>query len=204
MLAFLGWNPGTEQELFSLEELIQAFSLEKVSKSGAKFNLDKTKWFQQQYMQRADNKLLAENFNKIITKETQKTFDKEYIRQVVSLIKERAIFIDDLWSLGFYFFKAPLEYDIKATKKAWKEGTENIMHVLTTILEDIPDFNSNAIETVIKKWIEEKQLSFGKVLMPFRLSLVGSMQGPHVFDIAAMIGKEETISRINNAIKQLS
>jgi glutamyl-tRNA synthetase len=204
MLAFLGWNPGTEQELFSLEELIQAFSLEKVSKSGAKFNLDKTKWFQQQYMQRADNKLLAENFNKIITKETQKTFDKEYIRQVVSLIKERAIFIDDLWSLGFYFFEAPLEYDVKATKKAWKEGAENIMHVLTTILEDIPDFNSSAIETVIKKWIEENQLSFGKVLMPFRLSLVGSMQGPHVFDIAAMIGKEETISRINNAIKQLS
>ncbi len=204
MLALLGWNPGTEQELFTMPELIAAFSLEKVSKSGAKFNVDKTRWFQHQYMQQADDAMLATEFTKIITEKTGKNFDTSYVKAVVQLIKERAVFIPDLWTLGTYFFIAPTEYDKKAAKKAWKEGTENIMHVLATILEDISEFTAENIENTVKQWITDKQLGFGKVLMPFRLSLVGSMQGPHVFDIAAMIGKEESINRINKAIKQLN
>ncbi len=207
MLAFLGWNPGTEQELFSLDELVQAFSLEKVSKSGAKFDLDKTKWFQQQYMQKADDASLAKLFEPVIhskTRNLSNDADLTYITKVVSLLKERAIFVTDLWDLGHYFFETPKEYDAKAAKKAWKEDTGNLMGEVKEILEEINDFSSENIESNIKNWIKEKELGFGKVLMPFRLSLVGSMQGPHVFDIAAMIGKDESILRIKNAIQQLT
>ena len=204
MLAFLGWNPGTEQEIFSLEELVQAFSLEKVSKSGAKFNLDKTKWFQQQYMQKAENTKLATQFESVIADRVKQFFDEKYIIQVVSMIKERATFVSDFWELASFFFISPFEYDPKASKKAWKEGTTEIMQGLAKVIENTTDFSSENVESEVKKWINEKELSFGKVLMPFRLSLVGSMSGPHVFDIAAMIGKEETLDRIKKAISQLS
>lgn len=200
MLAFLGWNPGTEQEIFSLDELVKAFSLERVSKSGAKFDLDKTKWFQQQYMQQANAEGLAEEFQSIIASEVKQSFDTTYVKKVVSLIKERATFVSDFWNLGHYFFKTPSEYDAKASKKAWKEGTQDIMQNILVILQNTDDFSSENIENKVKAWIKESELGFGKVLMPLRLSLVGSMQGPHVFDIAALIGKEETISRINKAI----
>jgi glutamyl-tRNA synthetase len=208
MLAFLGWNPGTEQEIFSLDELVQSFSLERVSKSGAKFDLDKTKWFQQQYMHTKSNEELVQLFNPLLEQKlggfTFQDFDTTYRTKVISLIKERATFVADFWDLSSYFFQPPSEYDAKATKKAWKEGASNIMHVLATILEDITDFNSENIENTVKAWIKENELNFGKVLMPFRLSLVGSMSGPHVFDIAALIGKDETVGRIEKAIKNLS
>lgn len=204
MLAFLGWNPGTEQELFSLEELVAAFSLERVSKSGAKFDLDKTKWFQQQYMKKADDAKLATQFKSVIANKVKQSFDEKYITQVVTLIKERATFVSDFWELSHFFFVPPSEYDAKAAKKAWKEGTSEIMKNLLLVVENTHSFTNDSIEKNVKEWITERELSFGKVLMPFRLSLVGSMQGPHVFDIAALIGKEETIGRINKAIKHLS
>lgn len=207
MLAFLGWNPGTEQEIFSLEELSKVFSLEKVSKSGAKFDLDKTKWFQQQYMQQADDSMLAELFEKLIKSEVSNPTDYisiSYITKVVALIKERAIFVNDLWDLGHYFFETPKEYNAKAAKKAWKEDTNAIMQEIIEVLQKVENFSSKNIESNVKSWIQEKELGFGKVLMPFRLSLVGSMQGPHVFDIASLIGKDETIFRIQKAIQQLS
>ena len=208
MLAFLGWNPGTEQELFSLEELVQAFSLEKVNKAGARFDLDKTKWFQQQYMHAKSDAELATLFNPIIDSNTGgftfADFDTTYRTKVVSLIKERATFVSDFWELSSYFFIPPTEYDAKAVKKAWKEGTVEIMSGLKEVLENLSDFSTENVETEVKKWIKDSELGFGKVLMPFRLSLVGSMSGPHVFDIASMIGKEETISRIARAIADLS
>jgi len=207
MLAFLGWNPGTEQEFFTLEELVEAFSLEKVSKSGAKFDLDKTKWFQQQYMQQADDEMLANQFKPVIESRVENLtnrVDFSYITKVVSLLKERAVFVADLWDLGHYFFETPKDYDTKAVKKAWKNDTSALMQEAIKVLEDTEDFSSSTIEARIKAWIQENELGFGKVLMPFRLSLVGSMQGPHVFDIAAMIGKEESILRIRKAIQQLS
>jgi len=207
MLAFLGWNPGTEQELFSLEELVQAFSLERVSKSGAKFDLDKTKWFQQQYMQHADAIEVANLFQKEFKDKLNDSDlhhnDISYITKVVSLIKERATFVADLWDLGHYFFKTPTSYDSKAANKAWKGGTTDIMNDLLKIIENTSEFSSENLENKVKEWITQSELGFGKVLMPFRVSLVGSMQGPHVFDIAALIGKEQTILRIQNAIKQL-
>lgn len=208
MLAFLGWNPGTEQELFSLEDLIQTFSLDKVSKSGAKFDLDKTKWFQQQYMQVADDKDLANLFVSVfdtkINDSNGQQSDISYVTKVVSLLKERATFVTDLWDLGHYFFESPTSYEVKAAKKAWKEDTSDLMKNVIDILKDIDSFSSENIEARVKEWIQENELGFGKILMPFRLSLVGSMQGPHVFDIASLIGKEESISRIEKAIQQLS
>jgi len=208
MLAFLGWNPGTEQELFSLDELVDTFSLERVSKSGAKFDLDKTKWYQQQYMKQKSNTELAKLFNPYLEPHlggfSFKDFNQEYRTQVVSLIKERAIFVSDFWDLGSFFFIPPFEYDAKSAKKSWKEGTSEIMQKLMLVIENTHSFTNDSIENNVKEWIKENELSFGKVLMPFRLSLVGSMSGPHVFDIAALIGKEETLGRIKKAINHLS
>lgn len=202
MLALLGWNPGTEQEIFTLDELCKTFTLDRVSKSGAKFSPDKTKWFNQQYMMLKSNDELAELFTiELVEKGIEK--DKEYITKVVSLIKERAIFISDFWNLSNFFFESPAEYDAKASKKNWKEGTPDLMNELIAIIENIEDFNSQKIETIVKEWITSKEIGFGKVMQPFRLSLVGAMKGPHLFDIAKMIGKQATIDRIKNAINKL-
>jgi len=202
MLALLGWNPGTEQEIFSLEELCTVFSLERVSKSGAKFSIDKTKWFNQQYMMQKTNTELAELFTTILIKKGISS-EKNYVKKVVSLIKERATFVADFWELGSFFFETPTEYDPKALKKNWKEDTSELMVELIKILETIEDFNSKNIETVVKKWITSKEIGFGKVMQPFRLCLVGAMKGPHLFDIAEIIGKIATIKRINKAITVL-
>lgn len=202
MLALLGWNPGTEQEIFTLEELCNTFSLERVSKSGAKFNPDKTNWFNQQYMMQKSDSELAELFNAIL-KEKGITSDIKYTTKVVSLIKERATFVTDFWDLSNFFFEAPLQYDEKAAKKNWKEDTPELMKELISVLETIEGFASQNIETIVKEWITSKEISFGKIMQPFRLSLVGAMKGPHLFDIAEMIGKISTIERIHKAIASL-
>ncbi|SNR40808.1 glutamyl-tRNA synthetase [Lutibacter agarilyticus] len=201
-LALLGWNPGTEQELFSIEELSAIFDIGRVNKSGARFDPDKTKWFNQQYMMKKNNAELAELFAEILT-EKGIVVEKEYTEKVVSLIKERATFVADFWDLSNFFFENPTEYDAKASKKQWKEDTPALMQELVAILDGIEDFNSQNIETIVKEWITSKEIGFGKVMQPFRLSLVGAMKGPHLFDIAEMIGKQATIDRINNAITAL-
>ncbi len=205
MLAFLGWNPGTEQELFSLEELIQAFDISKVGKSGAKFDVDKTKWYQHQYLIKKSDEELAELFLKTDShlRGNDKENDLDYITKVVGLIKERATFVRDFWDLGSYFFIAPVEYDSKASKKSWRADTSDLMKELILVLNEIDDFSSISIENIVKEWITSKEIGFGKVMQPFRLSLVGAMKGPHLYDITTMIGKEDTISRIETAIKKL-
>ncbi|WP_196886137.1 glutamate--tRNA ligase [Aureivirga sp. CE67] len=200
MLAFLGWNPGTEQELFSLEELVEAFSLERVSKAGAKFSPDKTKWFNQQYMQKKSDKELAGLFMPIL-KEHNIEATEDFVEKVVGLIKERAVFVNDLWDLSNFFFVNPTEYDAKGVKKNWKEGTNELMTELISVLEGIEDFSSANTESIVKEWIGTKEVGFGKVMQPLRLSLVGAMKGPHLFDIIEMIGKENTVERIQNAIQ---
>ncbi len=202
MLAFLGWNPGTEQEIFSLEELIQEFDLSRVSKSGAKFNPEKTNWFQQQYMQHKSDEFLTDLFIPIL-EEKGISSEKSYIEKVISLVKERAVFVDDLWSLSSFFFETPNEYDAKASKKQWKETTPNLMTELIDKIQLIEDFSSENTEREIKEWITAKEIGFGKIMQPLRLSLVGALKGPHLFDIIAMIGKQETIKRIEKAIESL-
>lgn len=201
MLALLGWNPGTEQEIFSLQELIQAFDLKRVSKSGAKFNPDKTKWFNQQYMQQKSDVELANLFVPIL-KEKGIVAEKDTIEKGISLIKERAVFVADFWELSNFFFQAPTTFDEKAVAKNWKEDTSSIMEQLLNVIIKINDFSSQNTETIIKDWITKNEIGFGKVMQPLRLSLVGEMKGPHLFDIMEMIGKQETITRIETAIKK--
>ncbi|WP_159949652.1 glutamate--tRNA ligase [Polaribacter septentrionalilitoris] len=202
MLAFLGWNPGTEQEIFSLEELVKTFDLKRVSKSGAKFSPDKTKWFNQQYMQSKPDEELTDLYLPILA-EKGIIAEKDYVQKVVSSVKERAIFIQDFWGLSSFFFVSPKEYDGKNVKKNWKEGTPELMKELIDIINSIEDFSSENTEKEIKEWISGKEIGFGKVMQPLRLSLVGKLAGPHLFDIIAMIGKEETIKRLENAIEKL-
>ncbi len=202
-LALLGWNPGTEQELFSLDELVQIFSLERVNKSGARFDPEKNNWYNQQWLQRKSDEELAKIFIKQL--ESHKvSVDFTTVKKVVSLIKERAVFVSDFWNLSDYIFQSPTVYDDKSVKKQWKEDTPHIMQQIAQILTGITPFESANIETIIKEWISKKELSFGKVMPPLRLILVGDMKGPHLFDIMELIGKEETIKRITNAINTLS
>ncbi|WP_299156255.1 glutamate--tRNA ligase [uncultured Tenacibaculum sp.] len=203
MLALLGWNPGTEQEIFSLEELIKSFDLSRVSKSGAKFSPDKTNWFNQQYLQQKADKELTELYLPIL-KEKGITSDEAYAEKVVSLIKERAVFVADFWNLSSFFFQNPTEYDAKAAKKQWKETTGALMEELTAVISNIEDFTIETAQTEIKGWITSKEIGFGKVMQPLRLSLVGKLAGPDLFDIMTMIGKETTLQRIKNAIEKLS
>lgn len=205
-LALLGWNPGTEQEIFSLEELIKTFSLERVNKSGARFDPEKNKWYNQHYLQEASNTTLANLFHdQLLSKQIlNASFTLEYVEQVVALIKERATFVSDFWQLSDYFFISPTSYAEKAVRKQWKEGTPEILADIKNLLSAEENFSTSHIESVVKDWIKEKELSFGKVMPPLRLVIVGDMKGPHLFDIMAMIGKKESIERIENAIEALS
>src|SRR5690606_34305758 len=204
MLAFLGWNEGggVEKEIYSLEELVQAFSLEHVSKGGSKFDPEKTKWFQHHYFQEESNEKLAKELQALL-KSKNLGYNLEYIKKVVSLLKERASFVKDFWELGDYFFISPENYDEKASKKAWKEDTAELMEQVIEKVEEVDDFSADKVQEKVKTWITAQNIGFGKVMQPFRLSLVGAMQGPDVFEIAAALGKEETIERLRKAVEVL-
>jgi len=198
MLSFLGWNPGTEQEFFNLPELVSAFELSRVHKSGAKFDPEKTKWFQQHYLQLQDDATLAAQFQKILEAKGVKS-EEDFTIKIVSLLKERAVFVDDLWDLSSYFFIAPTLLDPKASKKAWKEDTNDILNNLIAIISSVQPYTTENLQTEIKEWITSNEIGFGKVMQPLRLALVGSLQGPDVFEIAYLLGREETIKRIRFA-----
>jgi glutamyl-tRNA synthetase len=204
-LALLGWNDGTEQELFSLEELVEKFDLNRVHKSGAKFDPEKNKWFNHQYLMKQDDADLAHSFQKIIAEKSKDSFaalGMTKVTKIVSLIKERANFVSEFWELSDYFFEAPTSYDEKASKN-WKDETPALMKELISVLNEITDFTSFNIETIVKDWMTKNEIGMGKVMQPFRLSLVGALKGPHLFDIIELIGKEETIQRIEKAIATL-
>jgi glutamyl-tRNA synthetase len=197
-LAFLGWNPGTEQEIFNLNELVEAFELERVHKAGARFDPEKIKWFNHQYMQQQANNMLAKSFKK--QHEALSDIDSDYIALVIDLIKERATFVNDFWELSHFFFVAPTTYDEKALKKAIKEDTSSILLEVLGIINNIENYTVENLQTEIKSWITTNNIGFGKVMMPLRLALVGALKGPDVFDIMFMIGKTETIKRIEHAV----
>jgi len=202
-LALLGWNSGTEQELFSLAELTQLFSLERVNKSGARFDPDKTKWYNQHYLQEKNNKDLVPAFTVILQEKGILNTTTIQIEKVIGLIKERATFVSDFWDLSDYFFIAPTSFDEKAVKKQWKEDTSALMLEVIMLLEPLTDFSSASTETIVKEWITSSELSFGKVMPPLRLLIVGDMKGPHIFDILELIGKDETIARLKSGISNL-
>jgi glutamyl-tRNA synthetase len=200
-LALLGWNDGTDQELFSLEELVSKFDLNRVHKAGAKFDPEKNKWFNHQYLQKQSNESLAAAFTPILA-EKGITVNSDTLTTIVSHIKERAHFVTEFWDLADYFFVNPIAYDEKAAKN-WKEETPDLMRQLIAVLQTIEDFTSVQIETAVKEWMTQHDIGMGKVMQPFRLSLVGALKGPHLFDIAEILGKDETIKRLETAIKTL-
>ncbi len=203
MLALLGWNSGTEQELFTMEELIEAFDLHRVSKSGAKFDPEKTKWFNHQYLIQKTDAEIAELFLPML-EEKGIHIALEKLEKICGEVKERVNFISELWEQTDFFFQAPQSYDEKAIKKQWKEDTASILLALKQeVLEKEENYESQNLEDKVKVWISEKELGMGKVMAPFRIAIVGGLRGPHLFDILNLIGKEETVSRIQNAITVL-
>ncbi|MDG1284389.1 MAG: glutamate--tRNA ligase [Flavobacteriaceae bacterium] len=197
-LAFLGWNPGTKQELFSLDELVEAFDMKNVNKAGARFDPDKTKWFNHQYMQKQSAETLSKTF--IDTTPELKAIDPDYVALVVDLIKERATFPSEFWGLSHYFFKAPETFAEAALKKAWKEHSKDLMSQLIGVLETADDSSVDGIQTTVKGWITENEIGFGKIMMPLRVALVGALEGVDVFDILYLIGKNEAVKRIQTLI----
>lgn len=200
-LAFLGWNPGTEQEIFSLEQLVNTFDLTRVNKAGARFDPDKTKWFNHHYMQQQLDLVLAEDYKS--KRPELNAIDVNFIALVVGLIKERATFVNEFWDLSHFFFTAPKSYDEKAIKKALKEGTAEIMEKVVEIITSTKEFTAINLQDKLKSWITDNEIGFGKVMMPLRLALVGALQGPDVFEIMFLIGKNETINRIHTLMKQI-
>ena len=197
-LALLGWNDGTDKELFSLGELVASFDLNRVNKSGAKFDPEKNKWFNHQYLVQKSDEELAVLFAPIVKEKGIET-TLETITKVIGHVKERANFVTDLWDLADYFFVAPLSYDEKVTKK-WNEETKETLTKVAEQLNSYTDFTSQAIENNLKAWMTANEIGMGKVMQPLRLSLVGELKGPHLFDIIEMVGKQETIKRIEKAI----
>jgi glutamyl-tRNA synthetase len=201
-LSLLGWNPGHDEEIMSLEQMIELFSFDRCSKSGAKFDYEKAKWFNHEYIQQASNDELEKLFRPILD-EKKVVASKEFTEKVIGLVKNRAYLIEDLWEQGSFFFEAPTEYDAKTAKKRWKEDTPQLMTELIAVIEGVEDFSSEHQEEVVKGWIEKNEHNMGKVMNAFRLALVGAGKGPHIFDITALIGKEETINRLQKAISSI-
>jgi glutamyl-tRNA synthetase len=199
MLALLGWNPGTEQELFSMDELIEAFSIERVGKSGSRFDPEKAKWFNHQYLQKRTNNQLALEFREFLR---AKGFHFDIVRLeiLVAMVKERVSFVKDFWDQTDFFFQAPESYDPVVVKKRWKEDSSSILLELKSELEKIDDFSVSNTETEIKAWIERKGYNTGAVMSAFRLVIVGASRGPHIFDIISWIGKDETLKRIEKGV----
>ncbi|MBT8284350.1 MAG: glutamate--tRNA ligase [Flavobacteriaceae bacterium] len=205
-LAMLGWNPGDDREMFTLTELIEAFSLERVHNSGARFDPEKTRWYNHQYLQQKPDDVLATLFMPLLQEQMgslPEYVDHQYVTSVVSLVKERADFVNDFWELSSYFFSRPESYDEKAVKKQWKDHTPGILKEVSGILSNIKNYDSASIEEGVKQWITESGKSFGMVMAPLRLVIVGGLKGPHLFDILALIGREESVERIKVAIEQL-
>lgn len=201
-LALLGWNPGTEQEIFSLDELVKAFDITKCSKNGAKFDYKKGIWFNHEYILRKSDDEIARLFAPIVANNgVNATMDQ--VRQVVHMMKDRVDFVKELWPLCSFFFVAPTSYDEKTVKKRWKDYSKQQMTELCGVLEGIDDFTVEGQEPVVMKWVEDKGYKLGDVMNAFRLALVGIGKGPGMFDISAFLGKEETLARLHRAIEKL-
>lgn len=204
-LALLGWNPGDDTEIMNMDELIEKFSFDHCSRSGAKFAYDKGRWFNHEYLQMTSDEELARLFRPILEAHgvNNNDFSDEYVARVVGLVKGRINFVADLWDQAKFFFQAPVEYAEKDIKKRWKEDTPEILTQLIEVLKAIPDFSSAAAEPIVLDWVAGKEYHLGNVMNAFRLTLVGECKGPHIFDITELLGKEETIRRIEKGIETI-
>ncbi|NDV54408.1 glutamate--tRNA ligase [Parabacteroides sp. 52] len=202
-LALLGWNPGNDQEILSMEDMIRLFDLSHCSKSGAKFDYEKGKWFNHQYLQQKANEEIASLFITELEKQGVDNVDPAYVEKVVRLTKERVNFVKELWDTSSFFFVAPTVYDEKTVKKRWKADSAAQLQELTEVFRAREPFDSAGTEEVVKGWIEEKAYHLGNIMNATRLALVGEGKGPHIFDITETLGKEESIRRIQKAIEIL-
>ena len=202
-LALLGWNPGTDEEIFSMDELIRLFSLERCSKSGARFDYEKGKWFNHKYLQKKSDEELARMFAPELAVHGVTGVDAGKLAKIIGLVKERISFVKELWEQTSFFFIAPESYNPKDVKKRWKSETPAILEELIALLEGIDDFGSAAVEAVVIPYIEQKGYHMGNVMNAFRLAVVGECRGPHMFDITEIIGKEETVRRLRTAIENI-
>ena len=201
-LALLGWNPGTDQELFSLDELVAAFDITRCSKAGAKFDFQKGIWFNHEYILRKSDDEIARLFAPIVANNgVDETLER--VTQVVSMMKDRVNFVKELWPLCSFFFIPPTEYDEKTVKKRWKPDSAKVMSELAEVLESVQDFTVEGQEHVVLAWVEQQGYKLGDVMNAFRLALVGIGKGPGMFDISAFLGKEETLKRLHKAIDTL-
>lgn len=198
LLAFLGWNPGTEQELFSLDELVNVFSLERVGKSGARFDPEKAQWFNEQYLRAQPDDVLAEQLSAIV----DSPFNLSQLATICGLMKERATFLQDMVTNGAYFFAAPTTYDEKMIKKKWKDDSPAIVQELSARFA-ATTFTADALETTFKAFIEEKEIGFGAAMLPLRLLITGVGGGPSLFAIMEVIGKEEALHRIETGLTHI-
>jgi len=207
-LALLGWHASGDQEIFSMDDLIAQFSLERVSKSGAKFDYEKGKWFNHQYLQMRSNELLAEEFRPILIEKigerAAKKFSPELVAHIIGLMKERVSFVSELWDQCNFFFEAPNEYDEKSLKKRWKEDSPKHMKELYSLLKSQKDWSAEALDNLVLPWIEAQGYGLGIVMNAFRICLVGAARGPHIWAITDVLGKDETLKRVETALKKLS
>ena len=201
-LALLGWNPGTEQEIFSLDELVEAFDISRCSKAGAKFDYQKGIWFNHEYILMKSNEEIAGLFAPIVANNGVEE-SLERVTEVVRMMKDRVSFVKELWPLCSFFFIPPTEYDEKTVKKRWKEDSPRVMAELADLLEGLDDFSLENQERVVHAWVEQKEYKLGNVMNAWRLTLVGEGKGPGMFDISAFLGKEETLRRMRRAIEIL-
>jgi glutamyl-tRNA synthetase len=202
MLALLGWNPGTEKEIFSMEELIDSFSIERVHKAGSRFDPEKAKWFNHHYLQLKSNNQLAIEFREVLR---ARGFHHDIVEleTLVGLVKERVNFVKEIWNETDFFFRAPETYDKTVVEKRWKSETPAQLEELMQILDEVPDFSAAGTEAAVKTWISQKGYKIGDVMNAFRLVIVGESRGPHIFDIISWLGKEETLKRIKRGISIL-
>ncbi len=198
MLALLGWNPGNNQELFSMEELIEAFSFERVSKSGAKFDPEKAKWFNQQYLRKRADADLADMFIPVLEEKGIKA-ERSYVEKVCKLMKEKAHFVNEFWSLGSYFFIAPDTYDTEVVKKRWNDSSKQFIAALVTAFQSTESFTATETETVFKATAEKLEIGSGSVMQMLRVCISGVGGGPHLFDVVELLGKKEVIKRLETA-----
>lgn len=203
MLALLGWNPGTEQEIFSMEELIAAFSLDRCSKSGAKFNVEKTKWFNHEWLMRKPEEEVGKDYQQWLKEEKNIDTSLDFAVKVAGLVKDRVNFVKEIWDQSFFFFEAPTSYDPVTVKKRWKENSAQTMRDVSKVIRDIEDFSLTNIDATLNNWIETTGLGMGLVMNSLRLMLVGAGKGPHIGEIIEILGKDEVLRRIENGIKAL-
>jgi glutamyl-tRNA synthetase len=200
LLAMLGWNDGTDQEIFTLDELVEKFSIDRVSKAGAKFDFEKAKWFNAEWIKRLKAESLKPKVKAILEDKGIVVTDDEYLLQVIDKVKDRCVLLPDFYHQAAYFFEHPKEYDVNSVKPKWTDAKTDFFNAFINTVNTTETFEPVELETAFKALAEEKAIKAGELMLPFRIMLVGGKFGPHVFDIAVLLGKEETVKRIGKAL----